>query len=153
MRLALDKIVQLYKTSPVFQDLLETAVGTGVAAGGQALFTDMTPQEIALASGAAFGAGMIGRPLMGRAGQQLGKYVDKNHPGFAKTLGEGIDESIQMMGPLAPALEAKVAPYRHLGPAAQYANLIGRGYGDNIAQAVVALAAPGIFGNKEEGEK
>ena len=36
-RKALEKIVELYKTSPVFQDLLETAAGTAVAAGGQAV--------------------------------------------------------------------------------------------------------------------
>ena len=150
MRLALDKMIELYKTSPVFQDLVETATMTGVGAVGQAAFTDMTPEQIALASGVSFGAGMIGRPIMGRAGQQIGKYVDKNHPLVAEAIGEGLDDTIEALGPMAPVLEAKLGPYRHLGPASQYANMIGRGYGDNIAQAAVALAAPGIFGDKEE---
>ena len=46
--------------------------------------------------------------------------------------------------------EAKMGPYSHLGGFAQYGNMLGRGYGDNLAQAAVALAAPGIFSNKEE---
>ena len=150
MRLAFDKMIDLYKTSPVFQDLVETTINTGVGAGYQALFTDMTPEQIALAGGASFGAGMIGRPIMGRAGQKIGKYVDKNHPLVAEGIGEGLDDMIEALGPMAPVLEAKLAPYRHLGPASQYANMIGRSYGDNIAQAAVALAAPGIFGDKEE---
>ena len=54
------------------------------------------------------------------------------------------------MGPMKPVFEAKMAPYAHLGGGAQYMNMIGRGYGDNIAQAAVALAAPGIFGDDEE---
>ena len=47
MRPAVSRIVELYKTSPVFQDLVETAAATTLAAGGQAMFTDMTPEQIA----------------------------------------------------------------------------------------------------------
>ena len=62
----------------------------------------------------------------------------------------GVNDMVQMMpGPMKKAYEAKLGPYAHLGGAAQYGNLIGRGYGDNIAQAAVALAAPGIFGDNE----
>jgi len=151
MRLALEKIIELYKTNPVFQDLLETAAGTAVAAGGQAVFTDMTPEEIAIASGAVFGAGMIGRPIMGRAGQHLGNVVDRRYPEVGEAFMEGMDDLIDMSGPLGPILEAKLNPYKHLGGSAQYFNLLGRGYGDNLAQAAVALAAPTILsGEKEE---
>lgn len=144
------KIIELYKSSPLFQDLLETALGTTIAAGGQAIFTDMTPEEIALTSGATFGAGMIGRPLIGTAGQYLGKVVDSKYPVVGEALMEGIDDFVQMSGPLRPAIEAKLAPYSHLGGSSQYFNLLGRGYGDNLAQAAVALAAPSIFADDEK---
>ena len=149
-RKALDKIIELYKTSPVFQDLLETAAGTGIAAGGQALLTDMTPEEIALASGAAFGAGMIGRPVVGRAGQAIGKFVDKRNPMISEAVAEAIEEGVeQLPRGVKEVMRAKVAPYQHLGGVSQYLNMVGRGYGDNLAQTAVALAAPGIFGDNE----
>ena len=151
MRLALDKIVQLYKTNPVFQDLVETAMGTGIAAGGQALFTDMTPEQIALASGAAFGAGMVGRPIVGRAGQAVGGYFDRKNPGASATFLEGLNEGFdQLPKAMREVAEAKMGPYSHLGGFAQYGNMLGRGYGDNLAQAAVALAAPGIFGSQDD---
>ncbi len=149
MRKALDKIVQLYSTSPVFQDLVETAGMTGVAAGGQALMTDMTPEEIAIASAAGFGAGMIGRPIVGKAGQMIGGVVDRKAPQFGQEIIGGVNDMVNMMpGPLQKMYQAKLGPYAHMGGAAQYGNLLGRGYGDNLAQLAVALAAPGIFGEE-----
>jgi len=150
MRLALDRVIELYKTSPIFQDLLETIISTGVLTTGQAVMSDMTPEELALAAGATFGAGMIGRPIAGRAGQHLGKYVDNKYPAFGSLAEDVMTDLVASTGPLKPAVEAKLAPYKHLGGAAQYFNLMGRGYGDNIAQLAVALAAPGVLGNKEE---
>jgi hypothetical protein len=150
MRLALDKVIELYKTNPIFQDLIETTAATGALTAGQAVMSDMTPEELALAAGATFGAGMIGRPIAGRAGQYLGKYVDKRYPEFGMLTEEVMNELKESAGPLRPLIEAKLEPYKHLGGAAQYFNLMGRGYGDNIAQLAVALAAPGVLGNKEE---
>jgi len=148
-RLSLDKIVDLYKTSPVFQDLLETSAATALAAGGQAVMTDMTPEQIAIASAAGFGAGMIGRPVMGRAGQAIGGVLDKKYPGGSATFLEGLQEGKASMPKAMQELyDAKMAPYQHLGGFGQYGNLIGRGYGDNVAQLAVALAAPGIFGEE-----
>jgi len=151
MRLALDRIGQLYQTNPVFQDLLETGAGAAVAAAGQALATDMTPEEIALSSGAVFAAGMLGRPILGRAGQAVGGYVDRNYPQVGRELEQGMIQARNMMpGVMGKMFDAKMAPYTHLGGAQQYGNLIGRGYGDNIAQALIALSAPGIFGENDE---
>ena len=149
-RLPLEKIVELYKTSPVFQDLLETSAATALAAGGQATMTDMTPEEIAIASAAGFGAGMVGRPIAGRAGQAIGGVLDKKFPGASKAWLEGMNEGKAVMpGPMQEIYDAKMAPYQHLGGFAQYGNILGRGYGDNAAQLAVALAAPGIFGGEE----
>ena len=153
MRMSMDRIVELYKTSPVFQDLLETAAGTGVAAGGQAIFTDMSPEEIALASGAAFGAGMIGRPIVGRAGQAIGGIVDRRQPKFSEAVAKDIHDYVAgLPSGLREGMEAKMNPYKHLGGTSQFLNMFGRTYGDNIAQAAVAIGAPGIFGSNEELE-
>ena len=154
MRKALERIAQLYQTSPLFQDLLETSAGTGIATAGQALMTDMTPEELALSSAATFGAGMIGRPLLGRAGQALGTKLDKEIPVLGEGMMEGMEEFLNMMPSGVEKLyRAKMAPYADLGGAAQYLNLMGRGYGDNLAQFGVALAAPGVFdGTQEEKE-
>jgi hypothetical protein len=149
----MDKIVELYKTSPIFQDLLETSLYTGLAAGGQAVMTDMTPEEIALSSAAGFGAGMVGRPLVGRAGQALGGVIDRRAPQVGKELMGGVEAFTSNLPPgLKAAYEAKMNPYRDLGGASQYFNMIGRGYGDNIAQTAIALAAPGIFDGGKEDE-
>ena len=151
MRPALDKIVELYKTSPVFQDLLETAAGTALAASGQAVATDMTPEEIAIASAAGFGAGMVGRPVLGKAGQAIGGALDKKYPGGSATFLEGLQEGRTAMPKAMQELyDAKMGPYQLLGGFAQYGNLLGRGYGDNAAQLAVALAAPGIFGEEND---
>ena len=153
MRMSMDRIIELYKSSPLFQDLLETAAGTGLAAGGQALFTDMSPEEIALASGAAFGAGMVGRPIVGRAGQALGGVVDRRYPQVGKTIMSDIEAFTENAPPgVREVFEAKMNPYKHLGGTSQYLNMVGRGYGDNIAQAVVALTAPGILSGDKEVE-
>ena len=146
MRPALYKIIHLYKTSPVFQDLVETAAGTALVAGGQVAMTDMTPEEIAIASTAAFGAGMVGRPIMGRAGQAVGGVIDRRYPELSKEILEGMKLGTNIMpGPMREMMNAKMAPYQHLGGAGQYGNLLGRAYGDNAAQLIVGLAAPGLF--------
>ena len=150
MRSALSRIGELYQTSPIFQDLLETSAATALAAGGQAAFTDMTPEEIALASAAGFGAGMIGRPIIGRAGQAIGGVVDRRAPEIGEGLLEGMQDVAEMLPkPMRGAYEAKISPYQHLGGAAQYGNMLGRAHGDNLAQLAVALAAPGIFDDGE----
>ena len=151
VRLSLDKIAELYKTSPIFQDLLETSAATALAAGGQAVMTDMTPEQIAMASAAGFGAGMIGRPIMGRAGQAIGGVVDRRAPELGSAVMEGVHDMVNMMpSPVQKMYQAKLGPYAHMGGAAQYGNLIGRAYGDNAAQLAVALAAPGIFGGQDD---
>ena len=145
-RLPLQKIVELYQTSPVFQDLLETSAATALAAGGQAAFTDMTPEQIAIASAAGFGAAMVGRPIAGRAGQVIGGVLDKRAPEVGKAMMEGVHDMANMGGPAIRKLyDAKLGPYAHMGGAAQYGNLMGRSVGDNLAQTIVALSAPGIF--------
>ena len=140
MRKALDKIGSLYTTSPVFQDLLETGINTGMIAAGQAIGTDMTAEEIALSAGLGAGAAMIGRPIGGRAGQAIGGAIDRAHPGANKFAQEVLQDAKDMPG-LGKVFAAKMAPYKDLGGMSQYGQLIGRGYGDNIAQYGVGIGS------------
>lgn len=150
MRKALERMGDLYSTSRVFQDLVETGLYTGMGAAGQAVMTDMTPEEIALSSAAMFGAGMAGRPLGGAIGQRVGRYVDNEFPEVGKDILEGIGIlRNNMPKTIKKVYDAKVGPIAHLGGATQYGDMIGRGYGDNLAQLAVALASPGIFGSED----
>ena len=56
---------------------METAIGAGVGAGYQALFTDLTPTEIALSTGAGAVGALAMRPLLARAGYAAGRQIDK----------------------------------------------------------------------------
>jgi len=150
MRLGLERIAELYKTSPVFQDLVETSAATALAAGGQALLTDMTPEEIALASAVGFGAGMIGRPIVGKLGESVGKALDQRYPQSSASFKQQLIEGREMLPEaLQEMVAAKSAPYQHLGGYGQMGNMLGRAYGDNAAQLAVALAAPALFGGDD----
>ena len=145
MRKAFEKIVDLYKT-PLGQDLLETMMGTGAGAGYQALFTDMAPEEIALSSGLSFGAGMIGRPIVGGIGQRIGKEINERSPiadEFSRELIENLVNTLPKE--MHPAARAKFAPWEHLSGPEQLGALIGHGSGDNLLQAGIALTAPSLF--------
>ena len=144
MRKAFEKISQLYSSSPLFQDLVETGTGGAMAAAGQALFTDMSPEEIALSTGLGFGAAMAARPIGARAGQYVGRKVDENMPEVSEVIGAVLNQFKETPN-IGSFAKAKLDPYSHMGPGAQFFNLVGRGYSDNLAQAGVALASPMLF--------
>ena len=152
MRVAADRMVELYKTSPIFQDIVETAINTGVIATGQAIGTDMSAEEIAMSAGIGAGAAMIGRPIGGRIGQSIGGVVDRRAPGVGVALGEGIEDVKRMPG-LGPIMSAKMGPYEDLAGAQQYGQLLGRGYGDNIAQYGVGIAMPLMMNGSQQTEE
>lgn len=148
MRKAVDKLKELYVTQ-LGQDVIETLGFAGMAAGGQALFTDMTPEEIALSSALGIGAATVGRPLGGRAAQTIGNYIHKHHP----VMSGGAEDIVNAMvnNPrFGEAFKTKLAPYAHLNAPAQLGQMFGRGYGDNVMQGAVGLAAPFMFGDKED---
>lgn len=138
------------------QDLIETLLHTGMAAGGQALFTDMTPEQIALASAAGFGAGMVGRKVGAPIGQRIGQTIGNNVQGAndvaAQALAAARQVAANIPGSAGRVLDMKLNPVSHLDAAAQYGNMIGRNRGDDLAQLAVALAAPGIFGGEKDAE-
>ena len=143
MRAATDKLVAFYKTQ-LGQDVIETLTNAGVVAGGQAIFTDMSAEEIALASALGIGAASIGRPVGGRLGQTVGTALDKRSP-RVKGISENGLKILNQLGGGSDVIKAKLAPFADQSPSAQLGQLLGRGYGDNIAQAAIGLAAPGLI--------
>ena len=144
-----------YKNNLLVQDIVETAVATLGIAGAQALFSDMTMQEIAGAAAVGVGAGMAGRPLGDRLGRAGGRFADKQFPGSSKMLMDNMQEGVEQakaMGGKAmdEVLQAKM---KHHMPEGRgffegMGSIYGRAYGDNLAQAAVGLAAPAVLGNQ-----
>lgn len=76
MRRLAGEIFKKWKNDTMFQDSLETAIGAAVAAGGQAIFTDMSPEEIALSAIIGAGSAMAARPVAANAGFYLGRKLN-----------------------------------------------------------------------------
>ena len=150
MRAAGAKLKELYGTQ-LGQDTIETLLGGAVAAGGQAIFTDMTPEEIAIATVLGMGAATVGRPLGGRIGQAVGTRIAKARPDFNEYAQSTLD-TLTSRGPAISQemFKTKLKPFAHLPAAAQYGQMIGRTDGDNIVQALVGLGAPLIMGGEED---
>ena len=149
MRKAVERIKELYTGSPIGQDLIETVVATGGIAAGQALFTDMTPEEIAIVAGVGFGEGMVGRPIVGSIGQRIGKEINKRSPEadqFSHELIENLVNSLPKR--MHAGARAKFGPWQHLSGPEQLGALIGHGSGDNLFQAATALAVPTLFSDE-----
>ena len=150
MRKAFDKFKELYGTQ-LGQDVIETLGGAGIAAGGQALFTDMTPEEIAIATTLGVGAATVGRPLGGRAGKFIGNKIAAYNPSADRKSQQLIDMLLNSQtGMSRSMLEAKLGPFSDLGPTAQLAAMYGRGSGDNIVQGAVGLASPLLFAGEDD---
>ena len=148
MRAAGAKLKELYGTQ-LGQDVIETLTGAALASGGQLLFTDMSPEEIAMSTGLGIGAAAVGRPLIGRAGQAIGNRLN-NNPKARAFAEAGINLNNYQDGPIKEAIKIKLKPYEHLPATAQFGQILGRGYGDNIMQGVVGVATPFMFGGEED---
>lgn len=162
-----------YRDNAVVQDALETLIGSAVVAGGQAVFTDMSPEEIALSTllggAAAFGA----RPIAAGIGGGIGKRIDQQNPNILKNVDFGL--ASQIPGTPASVMLAERARRETTGKTQEAAKLgrdlmlskyrqnfkgrgdmeglltaIGRYSGDNIAQAAVGLTVPMFLGGEEE---
>ena len=144
MRKALDRLGELYKTQ-LGQDVIETLASAGLGASYQALFTDLTPEQILMSTGVGIGAATVGRPIVGRLGGMVGAKLAKMSPNTERQTQQLIANLVEN-----PAWAAKFAPYAGAPAMGQMGNVIGRGYGDNIAQGLVALAAPGLLPGEAE---
>jgi hypothetical protein len=145
MRTAGQKLVDFYKTQ-LGQDVLETLPLAAASAGYQGLFTDMSPEEIAMSTGVGVGAAFAGRPLFGRLGQAIGnRVINKQSP----NIGREVLEQMQRDPMFGDVMKAKLAPYVNQSPAGQLGQIFGRGYGDNVLQGAVAFAAPELMPGEE----
>lgn len=174
MRFA-NQIWNVYKNNEFAQDAIETLLGAGVSAGGQAIFTDMSADEIAQASLIGGGLALAARPVGARIGQAAGRYVDRAVPGvvpadikpFIPVTREGSAAAIKgarKIGGREAAvgmreiLEAKRNLYATnqdkspRGDAETILGYYGRTRADNAAQYGFALASPFVFGGDADQE-
>ena len=82
MRKAFDKFKEIYG-SEVGQDVIETLSSAGGIAIGQALFTDMSPEEIAMSATIGIPSAFVGR----KVGADVGRYAGRkaaNNPKLAE---------------------------------------------------------------------
>lgn len=172
---ALAKLGNAYQKNALLQDAVETLGGAAVAAGGQALMTDMSAEEIALSALLGGGAAMAARPFAADLGGKLGKLLDEKYPGvlqavpqeYTAMLVPGSGPAVRMMqkevrSQSDPVLKkgAEIAKNIHLakynqnmrgkGDVEGLLTLLGRYYGDNASQLAVALATPALFGGDKE---
>ncbi len=168
-------IWNFYKNNSMVQDGLETLLGAGVSAGGQALFTDMTPEEIAISTGLGIAGATALRPAMGHAGYAIGRPLDKAmpnagkvNPGMAMLVSPGSPQAIKAWKQMEPGtmqdagLGIAEAKYNQnfkkkdgteRGFLEGTIGTFGRQYGDNVAQLGVALATPKLFDNIRGDER
>lgn len=165
-----------YQNDGDFQDIVETLGGAGVAATGQAIFTDMSPEEIALSTLLGGGAAFAARKPFAKGGFALGRYLDKKMPNaqdhfgmmsissprgreiYKRILTDIGGKSAAENDILLKVISAKgnqnyVRPDgTDRGYMEGFLGAFGRNRGDNIAQGAVALATPFLLGGNEEGE-
>jgi len=158
---------EMYRDSGQAQDIMETAIGSIVAAGGQALLTDMSAEEIAMSTGLGAAGALAMRPMMARGGFALGRQVDKKlPPGLGDAISRDPMFGQMMLGTpahlkfmdtqpkdqftdtLRGLSQAKYnqnylrADGTERGLAEGFVGSLGRAYGDNFAQGAVALTTP-----------
>lgn len=162
---ALKNLGNAYVNNSIVQDSLETALGAGVSAAGQAIFTDMTPEEIAMSTAAGAGLAMAARPVGGVAGRAVGRQMDKHMPMNDKDLRalspltrEGMASQLKGLRQMGVPHDG-VATVQGLLKAKRNQNAIRpdgtergfyeslggfylRNYADNLTQGAVAVATP-----------
>lgn len=164
----LDQIKDSYINSGFVQDAAETLLGAGASAGYQALFTDMTPEEIAISTGLGIGGALALRPVLARGGYAAGRLADKQFPnaaesmpGLAKII-PGTPQSVQNFqgtGMVGDIIQAKYNQNFKRPDGGERGflegtlGLVGRQYGDNIAQIGIAIGTPMIFDNIRPDER
>ena len=164
----LKRIGDSYINSGFIQDAAETLLGAGASAGYQALFTDMTPEEIAISTGLGIGGALALRPVMARGGYAVGRVADKQFPnaaermpGIAKLI-PGTPQSVQnfkgtdLVGNIVQAKynqNFKRPDGNERGFLEGTLGLIGRQYGDNVAQIGIAIGTPMVFDNIRPDER
>ena len=141
MRTAGKRLIDFYR-SQLGQDVIETGLGAASSVAYQTLATDMTPEEIALSTALGIGGAAIGRPIIGGLSQRAGTRLAKTFPGLEQEFKEMFDEGMKRKDFISEGLKAKLEPYKDLPALAQVGQIVGRQYGDNVVQGLIALGSP-----------
>lgn len=167
------EFVQLYENDRLTKDVADTLAGAVIAATGQALFTDMNPAEIAAATAMGAGTAFAVRPIGAYAGRRLGEGVEKR---ISKETSAGIDKRLGGITSVIPGTPGSLNLYEGIPGIESMAkagynqnftradgtqktmteglpNLLGRQYSDAVAQSLVALATPMMFGKSVDEKK
>ena len=165
----LQNLNNLYKENKNFKDAADTLIGASIAAGGQALFTDMTPQEIALASVLGIGAAYAVRPIGEMTGEYVGRQIKEQFP---EDFGNRFNRVAEILPgtPGSPELYKGVPLLSTRAEAGYKQNfkrpdgtdktfmeglpyMVGREYSDQVAQLLVGTASPMLFNRNIEEDK
>ena len=169
MRQAGNKLRDLYINNEYVQDLVETLAGAGIAAGGQALFTDMSAEDIAKSTALGAAVALAARPIGGFAGRKIGRAIDTAHPhaldGMAKFVPVTREGSAAMLKSMRKgggsnhevprAVRDMLKAKRNLSApdAGNSEAILGyylRNRADNLAQGAIAFGTPFFVGGEEE---
>ena len=80
------QVWDFYKDHELAQDVLETLAYSGVSAAGQALFSDMTAEEIGMSTAIGAGSAMVARPIGKSIGRAAGRQVNAVAPKLGDAL-------------------------------------------------------------------
>lgn len=170
MRQAGKKLRELFINNEYAQDLIETAVGATISAGGQALFTDMSGEDIAKSTALGAAVALAARPIGGIAGRRIGRAIDTAHPKALNAIapysvvtrqGSALQLNLMRKGttgsndPFSRGLRDYLKAKRNLSApdAGNAESILGyflRNRADNIAQGAIALGTPFFMGGEEE---
>lgn len=132
----------------------------------------MTPAEIAAATAIGAGTAFAVRPVGAYAGRKLGEGIESR---ISKKTSKGIDERLTGITSVIPGTPGSLKLYKDIPGLETMAragynqnftkdgvqksmveglpNLLGRQYSDAVAQSVVALATPMMFGKSVDESK
>jgi len=159
----------LYTKNEHFKDAIDTLFGASVAATGQALFTDMSPEEIAAATAMGIGGAYLVRPIGKRVGKFAGNKLEQLTP-------DGFGNRFNAPASLIPGTPGSPEVYKGVPVLGQRARagyeqnfkrpdgsdktlveglpyMLGREYSDAAAQGLIGLATPMMFGKSVDEKK
>ena len=105
---ALQRLGKAYQDNAVLQDALETLGFATASAAGQALFSDMTPEEIAISTLLGGGAAFAARPIAANLGGRIGQSLDRRYPGALRGVPNFLQVAYPGSGPQVRELQRQV---------------------------------------------
>ena len=164
------QVWNVYKNNGVVQDAMETLLGAGISATGQALFTDMSAEEIGTSALIGSALAMGARPIGAKVGQAIGGKLDEVAPNILKdaepfipVTRDGMAMTLKSMRRAEMPREATKGMQEILqakrnqnairpdgterGSAETVLGYYLRNRGDNIAQYGFAAVSPLMFGS------